>query len=101
MFCALMKFGGLGDAEAINYAMCSGVKGIFTAHGSSLRDVKLNKEINVLFKNYIFDRVVFLNSRGKRGTLEKVYFLDKEKLEYLLMKELEEKRDANDKNIYI
>ena len=27
------------DIEAIDYAMCSGVKGIFTAHGNDIEDV--------------------------------------------------------------
>ena len=36
------EIGSPEDVQAINYAMCSGIKGIFTAHGSSLEDIALN-----------------------------------------------------------
>ena len=39
------EIGNKEDAEIINYAICSGVKGIFTAHGAVLQDLKLNPEI--------------------------------------------------------
>ena len=42
------EIGNKDDAEIINYAICSGVKGIFTAHGSCFTDLKLNPEINKL-----------------------------------------------------
>ena len=33
------EIGSKEDVEAINYAMCSGVKGIFTAHGKDIEEV--------------------------------------------------------------
>ena len=36
------EIGSKEDIEAIEYAMCSGVKGIFTAHGNSLEEILLN-----------------------------------------------------------
>ena len=57
-----MKFGNKEDSEVINYAICSGVKGIFTAHGNSIQDLKLNPEINKLINLGIFERIIFLDA---------------------------------------
>ena len=51
------------DIEAINYAVCSGVKGIFTAHGATIEDIKLNPNINNLIENRYFERIIFLSDR--------------------------------------
>ena len=48
------------DIEAINYAVCSGIKGIFTAHGSNLKELKLNPSISKIINKHIFDRIIFL-----------------------------------------
>jgi len=66
-----MKFGNREDSEVINYAICSGVKGIFTAHGNSMQDLRLNPEINKLINLGIFERIVFLDN-SKKGTIKKV-----------------------------
>lgn len=42
------EIGNYNDIEAINYAVCSGVKGIFTAHSLSYETMMLNKELNKL-----------------------------------------------------
>lgn len=70
------------DIEAINYAICCGIKGIFTAHGNSLEDLELNPAINKLIKIHIFDRIVCLNSKQK-GSISKVYKLEKNSKEYI------------------
>ena len=64
------------DIEAINYAVCSGIKGIFTAHGSNLKELKLNPSISKIINKHIFDRIIFLNKNIK-GKVETVYTLDK------------------------
>lgn len=66
-----MKFGNKDDSEVINYAICSGVKGIFTAHGNSYQDLKLNPEINRLINLGVFERIIFLDS-ARKGTIKKV-----------------------------
>ncbi|MBR2241541.1 MAG: hypothetical protein IJ890_09260 [Clostridia bacterium] len=66
-----MKFGNKEDSEVINYAICSGVKGIFTAHGNSIQDLKLNPEINKLINLGIFERIIFLDGQ-KKGMIKKV-----------------------------
>lgn len=66
-----MKFGNKDDSEVINYAICSGVKGLFTAHGSTFQDLKLNPEINRLINLGIFEKIVFLDAY-KKGTIKKI-----------------------------
>lgn len=55
------------DINAINYALCSGCKGIFTAHGSSLEDIYKNPVLKNLIDAHVFQRLIFLdeNKRGK------------------------------------
>ncbi len=72
------------DIDAINYAVCSGIKGIFTAHGSNLKDLKLNPAISKIIDKHIFDRIIFLNKNIK-GKVETVYTLDKMNNEYVII----------------
>lgn len=65
------EIGNKEDAEVINYAICSGVKGIFTAHGNSIQDLKYNPEINKLINLGVFEKIVFLDSE-KRGYIKNV-----------------------------
>ena len=65
------EIGNKEDAEVINYAICSGVKGIFTAHGSNFQDLRLNPEINKLINLGIFEKIIFLDSQ-KKGSIKKV-----------------------------
>ena len=44
------EIGSDEDIEAINYAMTSGVKGIFTLHASTLEDIYLNNKIKELLE---------------------------------------------------
>ena len=76
----------IGNKEEINpimQAMCSGIKGIFTAHGSSLEDIKLNPTLRELTENGIFERIIFLSNKEK-GEIEKVYVLNKIEKQYIL-----------------
>lgn len=54
------EIGTKEDIEAINYAVTSGVKGIFTAHGSSLEDITLNPILSKLQDLNVIERVVLL-----------------------------------------
>lgn len=65
------EIGNKDDAEVINYAVCSGVKGIFTAHGNVIQDLKINPEINKLINLGIFERIIFLDANNK-GMIKKV-----------------------------
>lgn len=66
-----MKFGNKEDSDIINYAICSGVKGIFTAHGNSFQDLKVNPEISKLINLGIFEKIIFLDATRK-GTVKKI-----------------------------
>ena len=67
-----MRYGGEKDVEAINYAICCGVKGIFTAHGKELGDLELNPCIKKTVEQNLFERIIFLDEK-KKGKVNKVY----------------------------
>ena len=69
------EIGSKQDIEAINYAMCSGVKGIFTAHGDSLDEILLNEQIKILLEKYIIQTIIILNDK-KRGEIKNIYKLE-------------------------
>lgn len=75
------EIGNTEDVYAINYVMCSGCKGIFTAHGTSFQDVYLNPILKELINNHIFERIVFLDN-VKKGKIEKIYRINKKIEEY-------------------
>lgn len=68
------EIGTYEDLEAINYGICSGVKGIFTAHGMNISELRKNETLNKLYEEKLFKKIIFLEKRGKIG---KVYSLDK------------------------
>ena len=55
--------------------MCSGVKGIFTAHGNSLEEIKLNEQIKELLEKYIVQIIIILDDK-KRGEIKNIYKLE-------------------------
>lgn len=66
------EIGNKDDIEAINYAMTSGVKGIFTAHGNSLDEIILNNEMKQLLEKNIIETIIILDDK-KRGKIKNVY----------------------------
>lgn len=66
------EIGSIADINAIDYAMCSGVKGIFTAHGSSIDEVNRNPELSKLLNKHVFERIILLNPE-KRGDARCIY----------------------------
>lgn len=77
------EVGRIEDIQAINYAVCSGVKGIFTAHGSSMSDISINPVIKDLVKLNVIERIIFLDEE-KKGNIKEVYYLDNKTKEYIL-----------------
>lgn len=59
------EIGSKEDVEAINYALLSGAKGVFTAHGNSLSDVRVNENLNKLYEEKVFKNLIFLEKMGK------------------------------------
>ncbi|MBR3163254.1 MAG: stage III sporulation protein AA [Clostridia bacterium] len=78
------EIGSYEDIQAINYAMCSGVKGIFTAHGGNIEDINLNNDLSELLKNNMLERIIFLDTI-KKGMTSKVYGLDIKNKEYKIL----------------
>ena len=66
------EIGSLEDVNAIDYAMCSGVKGIFTAHGKDIEEISKNPELSKLLNKHVFERIILLNPK-KRGDAECLY----------------------------
>ena len=66
------EIGSIEDIDAIDYAMCSGVKGIFTSHGKDIDEVNQNPEISRLLNKHVFERIILLNPE-KRGDAKCIY----------------------------
>ena len=77
------EIGSNEDIEAINYAVCSGVKGIFTSHGSCMQDLILNPVTKNLISLNLIERIIFLDEM-KKGNIKDIYYLDKKNREYVL-----------------
>ena len=54
------EIGTKEDVEAIQYAICSGVKGIFTAHGGALEDIILNPILKDLYALRLIERILLI-----------------------------------------
>ena len=75
------EIGSNEDIEAIKYAICSGCRGLFTAHGSNFEDISLNPIIKNLIATNIIERIVFLDE-ANRGKIREVFALNKKNGEY-------------------
>lgn len=79
------EIGNSDEIEPINYAICSGIKGIFTAHGASLEEISINPTLKILLNLHIFERIVFLTDKKKKAEIQSVYTLNKKTSEYVIM----------------
>lgn len=59
------EIGSKQDADSIKYAMCCGVKGIFTAHGKNIEELTKNPELNDLIKSKVFDKIISIEGSSK------------------------------------
>ena len=69
------EIGNLEDVKAINYGISCGVKGIFTAHGGSLKDINKNTYLNQLIESNVFETIIFLDKNNK-GKIKSVYRIE-------------------------
>lgn len=90
------EIGETEDIDAINYAMCSGCKGIFTAHGSDFDDIYSNQVINELIEKKSFEVIIFLNNKTK-GEIDSIYVLNKKSGQY---EKIEEEKVRNENDSY-
>ena len=70
------EIGSKEDIDAIIYAVCSGVKGIFTAHGANFNDLRNNHDLCNLINKNIIERIVFLDKRVRKGQVSDMYYLE-------------------------
>lgn len=59
------EIGSKEDIEAIERAVCSGIKGIFTAHASNIEEVMQNVNLKKLMDSKLVRRVIVLDVRRK------------------------------------
>lgn len=77
------EIGSKEDTEAIHEAVCSGIKGIFTAHGGSMEDLSINPSLNELINSHVIERIVFLGNKKLKFEIDKAYILNKMNSEYM------------------
>ena len=65
------EIGSKEDIEAIEKAFCSGVKGIFTAHGSSKSDILKNRNLKRLIDSRLIEKIIILDNMQK-GKIKEV-----------------------------
>lgn len=61
------EIGSKQDVEAIEKMVCSGVKGIFTAHGGSIEEICQNINLKNIINQKLIRKVIILdnNQKGK------------------------------------
>lgn len=68
------EIGSENDINAIKYAALSGVKLIFTMHGSSLDDIIMKTGVKEIIDEGLFERIIILsNSNGIPGKIERIH----------------------------
>lgn len=70
------EIGTCKDIEAIKYAVCCGVKGIFTAHGKDIEDITQNPILRDLCDLKVIDRII---SIGENRQIHLEYIKTKER----------------------
>ena len=78
------EIGSREDVEAICYAFCCGVKGIFTAHGQNIEDIKKNPAMQLLIEQGMLERIIFLKTGKEKGEIDRVYELQPMQKQYIL-----------------
>jgi len=50
-----------------------GIKVICTAHGESIENIKINKNLSKMLDLHLFEKIIFLKSKGKRGEIREIF----------------------------
>jgi len=77
------EIGNEEEIEAINYAVCSGVNMIFTAHGKCFDDLISNAVLKKILYKFLFEKVIFLTRTDKPGVIKDIYYLDSNEKKYV------------------
>ena len=64
------EIGSKEDVDAIEKATLSGVKGIFTTHASSIKEIKENPNLNKIIQNKLIQKIIVLDSINKGQVIE-------------------------------
>ena len=67
------EIGNEEDISAIKYALTSGVKGIFTAHGENYEDLEVNPIFSKMIDLKLFQKIIILD-KSQKGKVKKIYF---------------------------
>lgn len=76
------EIGSEQDISAINYAVCSGVNMIFTAHGKCFEDLISNPSLKKIIYKFLFNKIIFLTRTDLPGQIKDIYYLDIDKKKY-------------------
>lgn len=60
------EIGTKDDIEAIKYAVTSGVKGIFTAHGDNIENIKQNPILKELIESNLIENIIILHKNDRK-----------------------------------
>jgi len=61
------EIGTKEDIEAIKYAVTSGVKGIFTAHGEAIENITQNPILKELIYSNLIENIIILNKNDRKN----------------------------------
>lgn len=61
------EIGTKDDIEAIKYAVTSGVKGIFTAHGDNIENIKQNPILKELIESNLIENIIILHKNDRKN----------------------------------
>ena len=61
------EIGTKEDIEAIRYAVTSGVKGIFTAHGDTIETIKQNPILKELLEQNLIEKLILLDKKDRKN----------------------------------
>lgn len=61
------EIGTKEEIEAIKYAVTSGVKGIFTAHGDSIDNIKQNPILKELIESNLIENIIILHKNDRKN----------------------------------
>ena len=61
------EIGTKEDIEAIKYAVTSGVKGIFTAHGETIENITQNPILRELIQSNLIENIIILNKNDRKN----------------------------------
>lgn len=71
------EIGSKNDIDAIKHASLSGVKLIFTAHGTNINEISQKEGLSYLVNNNFFDTLIVLSNKNGPGTIEKIHKIEK------------------------